>query len=124
MQVKTEEFRHGEIVRCHDRCIGRFWNSPLKDSLIGLAGIGGVTLVTWGHWIGKVLIFVTACIYMIRRGRRSHEFFNVLPCPGCGRSVGGHFMKRFRIHVRCQHCGLESPTDCQFFGPGKPSKVD
>lgn len=118
------DLKHVEVVPCFDRYIERFWSTTLKDSLIGLAGIVAVTLVTWGHWIGKFLIFVPVCIYMIRRGRRSQEFFNVLPCPGCGQPVGGHFMKRFRLHLRCQHCGLESLTDCQFIGPGKPSKVD
>ncbi len=118
------DLKTGEVVRCHGRYIERFWNTPLKDALIGLAGIGGVTLVTWGHWIGKVLIFVMVCIYMIRRGRRSHEFFNVLPCPGCGQAVGGHFMKSFRVHLCCLYCGMESPTDCLFLGPGRPSKVD
>lgn len=124
MEVKPMALRHDEVVRCCDRYIEHFWNTPLKDALIGLAGIGGVTLVTWGHWIGKLLIFIPVCLYMIRRGRRSHEFFNVLHCPGCGQCVGGHFMKSFRVHLQCQHCGLESLTDCLFVGPTKPSKVE
>jgi len=124
MGVKPTEPSDGKVVRCFDHYIERFRDNPLRDSLIGLAVIGGVTVVTWGHWIGKVMLFVAVCILMIKRARRWHGFFNALPCPGCGQSVGGHFMKSFRVHLRCQKCGLESLTDCQFIGPGKPSKVD
>jgi hypothetical protein len=45
---KMTDLKQGEVVRCCDRYIERFWSTPLKDVLIGLAGIGGVTLVTWG----------------------------------------------------------------------------
>ena len=112
------------MVRCFDRYIERFWSTSPRDTLIGLAAVGVVSLITWGHWIGKVLIFIPVFIYVTRRGKRSLEFFNVLSCPGCGHAVGEHFMKSFRVFLRCQHCGSESPTDCLFIGSGKPSKVE
>lgn len=58
-------------------------------------------------WMLIVVIFIVAPKII-----RQHRCLAELPCPSCGCQVGGYFSRNSRIHLRCSHCGEESPTDC------------
>jgi len=64
------------------------------------------------HWLQAVWILIVMGFIVAPKLIRQHRCLAELPCPSCGRQVGGYFTRNSRIHLRCSHCGKESPTDC------------
>lgn len=84
--------------------------------VIGFLSINAVLwlLGEWFHagWIQVFGIAGFAVFCVIPRILRMNRSLMRIPCPACGRPVGGHFTENSRIHLRCGHCGEVSPTDC------------
>jgi len=70
--------------------------------------------------IGLVGLFLVAATLIIPQMKRHDRFLRALQCPHCQRAAGRYKFRHSRLHLLCQHCGQESPTDCVVNHAGGP----
>jgi len=85
-----------------------------------------MSLAAWTgiDWLGLVPIILLAVFFVIPAILKQHRFLASLACPHCNQAAGRYFTRRGRLHLRCQHCGQETPTDCIMpYAAGPPFKA-
>lgn len=64
------------------------------------------------EWLPAIGIFGLIVFYMAPRLLSANRHLSQLTCPACDQPSGDYFTEKSRIHLRCNHCGEVSPTDC------------
>ena len=110
-------FSSEEMVVCADRCREIYlpwmgWKGQL--SMTGYALIWpGLAVASGVKWLAAVGVVTLVVFVVVPTLIKSHRFFASLPCPKCGLPVKRYQTRQTRIHLCCEHCGHEAPTDCR-----------
>jgi hypothetical protein len=75
------------------------------------------------EWLGVFAIALCAVLFIVPLVLRIRRFLASLPCGSCGKPAGRHSTGGGVLHLKCEHCGSLTRTDCLMSGPGKPTKI-
>lgn len=75
------------------------------------------------EWIGVFAIMLCAGLFVVPHVMRIQRFLATLSCGSCGQAAGRHTTVNGVLHLRCNHCGRLTRTDCLILGPGKPTRI-
>lgn len=126
MGTETPETR--DILVCADNLRALYALPPqqFKMALVSLAILVPTFLlgVLFNiEWIGVFAIALVGGLFVVPHVMRIQRFLAALPCGNCGKPAGRHMTVNGVLHLKCQHCGNLTRTDCLMLGPGKPTKI-
>ena len=75
------------------------------------------------EWLGVFAISLCSVLFIVPHVLSIRRFLAALSCGKCGKAAGRHITVGCAMHLKCDHCGNLTRTDCMWFGAGKPTKV-
>lgn len=75
------------------------------------------------EWIGVFAILLCSVLFIVPHVLRIRRFLATLLCGTCGKAAGRHTTVAGVLHLKCDHCGSLTRTDCLWLGPGKPTRI-
>jgi hypothetical protein len=120
--------QHQSVVICADD-LRALYPSPRQQFKVGLACVAICAPVFLlgeflrMEWIGVVAILLCAVLFVVPLVLNIQRFLAALPCGTCGKAAGRHTTAGGVLHLKCDHCGNLTRTDCLWIGPGKPTRI-
>lgn len=124
----TQASNNQSVVVCADD-LRALYPSPRRQFKVVLACVGiCVPVFLLGEflrmeWIGVFAILLCSVLFIVPHVLSIQRFLATLPCGTCGKAAGRHITVGCVMHLKCDHCGNLTRTDCMWFGAGKPTRI-